>query len=145
VRQTEGAVGYVEQVFARQNNLPMAAIRNQTGQFVQPAIEATVAAASGVMDRVEQQGDFRISIVNAPDPAAYPIASWTYLLIPPHMDDCGRARALRDVVQWALSEGDAAARELHYAPLPDAVSTRVLERLGTVTCGPAREPLGGDA
>jgi phosphate transport system substrate-binding protein len=123
----------------------MAAIRNQAGQFVEPSIEATIAAADGVMERVERQGDFRVSIVNAPDAAAYPIASWTYLLIPPHMRECGRARALRDVVQWALSEGDGAARELHYAPLPEAVSTRVLERLGTVTCGPNREPLAGAA
>ncbi len=142
VRQTEGAVGYVEQVFARQNNLPMAHVRNQSGNFVEPAVDATTAAAQGIEDRVEQQGDFRVSIVDAPGAAAYPISSWTYLLVQPHMESCAKAQALTGVVEWSLREGDRHARDLHYAPLPDAVKENVIARMRTVTCGVDRQAVG---
>jgi phosphate transport system substrate-binding protein len=142
VRQTEGAIGYVEQVYARQNQLPMAAVRNRSGAFVEPSVEATTAAAAGIQDRVEQQGDFRVSIVDAPAPDAYPISSWTYLLVRQHMESCAKAASIVNVVEWAIREGDEQARALHYAPLPADVKGDVLARLGAVTCGPERLPPG---
>jgi phosphate transport system substrate-binding protein len=138
VRQTDGAIGYVEQVYARQNNLPMASVRNQSGNFVAPSTGATTAAARDIEDRVEQRGDFRVSIVDAAGADAYPISAWTYVLVRQHMDDCNKAQALVNVLTWAIRDGDAHARELHYAPLPDEVKDDVLARLGTVTCGADR-------
>jgi phosphate transport system substrate-binding protein len=140
VRQAPGAIGYVEQVFARQNRLPMAAIRNQAGAFVVPSIEATTAAAEGLLERVVGD-DFRLSIVDAAGADAYPISSWTYLLIAPHMRDCGRAEALLEVIHWALMEGESHVLELNYAPLAPAIRIRALEALKQVTCGPDERPV----
>lgn len=140
VKQTEGAIGYTELAYANQTGLQTAAIRNQAGNFVAPSVEATTAAADDAAERV-QNGDFRISLVNPAGPQAYPIASWTYLLVPQHMEDCGKARALAGVINWSLTQGGEQARQLDYAPLPDAVRDQVLARLGTVTCGPQKEPV----
>jgi phosphate transport system substrate-binding protein len=140
VQQTEGAVGYVEQVYARQNRLPMAAVRNRSGEFVEPSIEAIRAAAAAL--EAELQGDtadFRRSIVDSPAAGAYPISSWTYLLMREHVDDCAKARTLVRVWEWALTEGGRQASELHYAPLPEPIRDRVVQRLRGVTCGPDRQ------
>lgn len=139
VRNTEGSLGYVELAYAMQNQLPVAAMRNQAGEFVAPSVDATTAAAADLGAQIQQHPDFRMSIVNAPGAASYPIASFTYLLVPQQIDDCGKARGLAELVRWALTEGGDAARELHYAPLPDALRAAVLEKVGTVTCGPNRE------
>jgi len=143
VRQTPGAVGYVEQVYAQQNNLSTAAIRNRAGEFVLPTIDATMAAAGGVAEQLGSGGDFRVSIVNAEGAQSYPISSFTYLLVPQQIQDCVRARAMADLTRWALTEGDQMARELGYAPLPDALSQRTLQQWDSVTCGPNNEPVGG--
>jgi phosphate transport system substrate-binding protein len=140
VKQSPGAIGYVELAYAQQNRLPVAALRNAAGQFVQPSVDATTAAAGDLGPAIAQHPDFRLSIVNAPGAQAYPIASWTYLLVPQNMADCAKARGLVELVRWALTEGGAAARELHYAPLPDAIRDQVLAKVGTVTCGPNRQP-----
>lgn len=136
VRQTPGAIGYVEQIYARQNDLPMAEVGNAAGDFVAPSIEATTAAAEGLEDRIPDNDDFRLSIVNASTPGAYPISSWTYLLVSPHYEDCDTAEALLALVEWALLEGDADATALSYSPLPSGVKIRALNALKVVTCGP---------
>lgn len=141
VRQTEGAIGYVELAYAGQTGLSTAAIQNRSGNFVAPSVEATTAAAAGISDQLGADSDFRLSIVNPAGAGAYPLSSWTYLLVPSQMEDCGKARALAGLVRWSLEEGDAQARELDYAPLPDAVQQKVLAKLATVTCGPNREPV----
>jgi len=143
VRQTPGAIGYVEQVYAQQNNLSTAAIRNRAGDFVLPTIDATMAAAGAVADQLGAGGEFRVSIVDAEGAQAYPIASFTYLLIPRHIEDCTRARSLADLTRWALTDGDQMARELGYAPLPDALANRTLQQWDSVTCGANNEPVGG--
>lgn len=145
VRQTPGAIGYVELAYAMQSGLPVAAIRNAAGQFVQPSPEATSAAASEIGPLLQQHPDFRLSIVNAPGAQAYPIASFTYLLIPQNVEDCEKARAMVEMVRWALTEGGPMARELHYAPLPDAVREPVLAKVQGVTCGADRRPAAGGA
>jgi phosphate transport system substrate-binding protein len=143
VRQTEGSIGYVEQVYAQQNSLSTAAIRNRAGEFVQPTIEATSAAAGAVAARLGDEGDFRVSIVNAEGAGVYPLAAFTYLLIPSRIEDCTRARSLEQLTRWALTDGDEMARELGYAPLPDDLADRTLEQWSLVTCGPNSEPLAG--
>lgn len=142
LRLVPGAVGYVEQSFARQLGMPTAALRNRAGEFVAPSIEATSRAAAGIEQRVGESRDFRLSIVDAELPGAYPLASWTYLLIPRRFADCQRARALYRVIEWAFEAGDEHARALHYAPLPEDVQELVLTtwRDG-VTCGAGNEPL----
>jgi phosphate transport system substrate-binding protein len=145
VKQTPGALGYVELAYAMQTGLQTAAVRNRAGQYVRPTLEATTAAGEGVAAQLAQHPDFRLSIVNAEGAASYPISSWTYLLVPQHVDDCAKGRALAGVVRWALTEGGQQARDLHYAPLPDAVRGQVLARLGTVTCGAQKEPVLGAA
>ncbi len=141
VRQTTGAIGYVEQIYARQNDLPMAAIRNRSGEFVLPSIEATTAAAAGLAARIPANDDFRLSIVNAEGADAYPIASWTYLLVAPHMDDCRRAEALLDLIEWVMLEGEEDAVALSYAPLTMEIRVRALNALKVVTCGPENRPV----
>jgi phosphate transport system substrate-binding protein len=141
VRQTPGAIGYVEQVYAQQNNLSVAAMRNRAGEFVLPSIEATTAAGSGVAARLGESGDFRVSIVNAEGAGVYPISAFTYLLVPPHIADCVRARSMEQLTRWALNDGDEMARELGFAPLPDDLAARVLAQWSGVTCGTAREPV----
>lgn len=137
-----GSIGYIEQAYARQNDMPTIAIENGAGEFVAPSTEAITRAAADVTSRLGADRDFRLSIVNTAAAGGYPIASWTYVLVPRHFEDCGHARALSDVLTWALIEGDSHARELHYAPLPDEVETLVLEELNTnVTCGVDRQPL----
>ncbi|HEX8906492.1 MAG TPA: phosphate ABC transporter substrate-binding protein PstS [Longimicrobiaceae bacterium] len=140
VKQTAGSIGYVELAYAMQNGLAMASLKNAAGQYVAPSVDATAAAAAGVAQRVAN-GDFRVSLVNAPGAATYPISTWTYLLVPPHWQDCGKAQAFVNMVSWALTQGGDAARQLHYAPLPDQVRTGVLQKLGTVTCGPNNQPV----
>ena len=140
VRQAEGAIGYVELAYATQNKLPVAALRNAAGAFVQPSVEATTAAASQLDEQLRRHPDLRLSIVNAPGAQAYPLAAFTYLLVPAHMDDCVRARALTGLLQWALTEGGDMARRLDYAPLPDGVRTQVLAKVRGVTCGATRQP-----
>jgi phosphate transport system substrate-binding protein len=140
VKNTPGAVGYVELAYAQQNQLPVAAIRNQAGQFVGPSVEATTAAASDLGAQIQQHPDFRMSIVNAAGAQAYPISSFTYLLVPQNFEECGKAQALARLVRWALTEGGPSATELHYAPLPESLRGPVLQKLQTVTCGPNRQP-----
>ena len=138
VRQTEGAVGYVEQIYARQNRLPMAEIRNRAGEFVAPSREAVEAALATV--DVPANGDLRLSLLDRPGQGVYPIAGFTFLLARQHMDDCRKAKALVEVFLWALTDGDALARELGYAPLGPALDRAVQARLRSITCGPQRQP-----
>ena len=140
VKQTEGAIGYVELAYAMQNDLAVAQLQNSAGTFVAPSVESTAAAAASIGTRLDEHPDFKLSIVDAPGAEAYPIAAWSYILVHQHLDDCQKARALVDVFTWSLENGDVAARELHYAPLPENVKSRVLDKLRAVTCGPNDQP-----
>lgn len=141
IKQTPGAVGYVELAYAREGDLATASVQNAGGQFVQPSLESTSAAAENLGERITQNPDFRLSLVNMPGAQAYPITAWTYLLVPPHMEDCERAKALAGLVRWSVTQGDQFARDLHYAPLPDGVEQQVLAQLEKLTCGPNRQPV----
>ncbi len=131
VKQTEGALGYVELVYALSNNLRYAEIRNRAGNFVAPSL-ASVTAAAGSAEFTPDT-DFRVSITDPPGPDAYPVASFTWLLVKPDMPDAGKARTLKAFLEWiTTAEAQAMAQRLNYAPLPEAVLTLVRARIGTL-------------
>ena len=131
VKSTPGAVGYVELAYARQNKLTMAAIKNPDGNFVLPSIETTSEAAAGVT----MPPDFRVSITDAKGKNAYPISSFTYVLIYKEQTDAARGKAIGQFLWWAIHDGQKMAGPLDYAPLPKAVVTRVEQELRGITVG----------
>ncbi|MBA3659695.1 MAG: phosphate ABC transporter substrate-binding protein PstS [Gemmatimonadales bacterium] len=129
IKQTEGAIGYVELIYAISNRLPYAQVKNASGAFVEPSLESVTAAAAGT--KLPKDTDFRVSITNAPGAAAYPISSFTWLLVHKDTRDAAKARVLRDFLTWMLTpDAQKMAAGLHYAPLPAEVVTLVQARLG---------------
>ncbi len=122
IRQMEGSLGYVELIYAEQNKIPYGSVRNAAGNFVKASLESTTAAAASVKD---MPADFRVSITNPPGKDAYPIASFTWLLIPTTGKDAGKSRVLKDFLQWMLQDGQRLATQLTYAPLPQQVKEKV--------------------
>ena len=128
VKQTEGAIGYVELIYAVSNNLPYAIVKNAAGNFVEPTLETSTAAAAGI--DLPADTDFRVSITNAEGPNAYPISSFTWLLIRKEGQDQGKSKAIWDFVRWMSgAEAQRMAADLHYAPLPMPVIELVRARL----------------
>ena len=134
VKQTEGALGYVELIYAISNNLPYAQVKNATGNFITPSLETVTAAAAGA--KLEKDTDFRVSITNAPGAQAYPIASFTWLLVKKDNNNPDKAKLIRDFLGWMITpEAQAMASDLHYAPLPAPVGALVQARLPTLKAG----------
>jgi phosphate transport system substrate-binding protein len=128
VKQTEGALGYVELIYASANRLPYAEVKNAAGQFVVPSLETVTDAAGGA--QFEPNTDFRVSITNAPGQNSYPISSFTWLLVRPTMTDSARGKALKGFLEWMITpEAQDMAGQLVYAPLPKQVITLVQERI----------------
>lgn len=128
VKQTEGAIGYVELIYAVSNDLAYAIVKNAAGNFVEPTLQTATAAASGV--DLPPDTDFRVSITNAPGPNAYPITSFTWLLIRKEGQDAAKAKTIWDFVGWMTdAEAQRMAADLHYAPLPMPVIELVKKRL----------------
>jgi len=137
VKQTPGTIGYVELAYANQNKLPVARIKNAAGQFVVPTIESITAAAAGAVEKLPPTTDYRVSIVNAPGAQAYPISSFTWLLMYQKQADPTKAKKLADFLKWALTDGKGAAGALDYAPLPQALSKQLMEKLASMQGGTA--------
>ncbi len=135
VKQTPGAIGYVELAYAKQNQLPTAAIKNAAGQFVAPSVASVTAAAEGAASKFPPNTDYRVSIVNAPGATTYPISSFTYILVYKNEPDAGKGKKLVDFLRWALTDGEQQAAPLDYAPLPQALATRLTARLDSMTVG----------
>ncbi len=135
VKQTPGAIGYIELVYAKQNKLPYAAVKNANGEFVLPSIESITAAAAAAAAKLPTTTDYRVSIVNATGAGAYPISSFTYLLVPQTIADAAKGKKLVDFLRWALSEGEQSAAALDYAPLPTALAAELVKRLDTIKLG----------
>ena len=129
VKSTPGAIGYVELAYANQNKLATAALRNRDGSFVKPSIEATSEAAAGV----QMPADYRVSITNAPGKGAYPIASFTYLLVYRDQTNKDKGTALINFLRWAVTDGEKFAPALDYAPLPGGLATKVLATIDSMT------------
>jgi phosphate transport system substrate-binding protein len=131
VKSTPGSIGYVELAYARQNSLTMASLKNADGNFVTPSIETTSAAAAGV----EMPADFRVSITNAKGKDAYPISSFTYILIYKEQPDAAKGKAIGQFLWWAVRDGQKLAGPLDYAPLPKPVVAKVEAALRAITVG----------
>jgi phosphate transport system substrate-binding protein len=138
VKQTPGAIGYVELAYAKQNGLPTAAMKNAAGQFVAPSIDAVTAAAAGVAAQLPADTDYRLSIVNAPGAGAYPISSFTWLLVYRNEPDTTKGRQLVDFLKWALHTGEQSAASLDYAPLPASMVSRLDSAVATIQVGAAK-------
>jgi phosphate ABC transporter phosphate-binding protein len=126
VQRTPDSIGYVEFIYAIQHELSFGAVRNAAGQFIQANISSVTAAAA---TRGAPDHDFRVSITNPPAKDAYPIATYTFLLLPGQMEDKNKKSALLDLVRWMLTSGQEKCSALGYAPLPMDVAKRALESL----------------
>jgi phosphate transport system substrate-binding protein len=135
VRQSPGAIGYVELTFAQQNKLPVAAVKNLAGKYALPGTSSTTAAIAAFTDQLSQ--DPRTSIVNPPAsaPDAYPISTLTFLIIPKDGPDMAKRTALKTFIQYVITDGQAAAAALNYAPLPDGVKSYDRQQLQQMTAG----------
>jgi phosphate transport system substrate-binding protein len=128
VKQTPGAIGYVELIYAVQNKMPYAEVKNSAGQFVKPTIESVTAALA----TADIPDDFRFSMTNAPGKDAYPITGATWLLVYQQQKDAAKGKKLVEFLKWALTKGEGMAKDLNYAPLPDEVQQRVLKRIDEI-------------
>jgi phosphate transport system substrate-binding protein len=135
VKQTPGSIGYVELAYAKQNDLRFASIQNASGSFVAPSPEGMTAAAAGVAEKLPANTDYRLSIVNAAGATAYPISSFTWILVYKEQADAAKGQKLRDFLKWALTEGESQASALDYAPLPASMASRLVARLDSIKVG----------
>jgi phosphate transport system substrate-binding protein len=122
IRQLSGAIGYVELIYAVQNNIPYGSVRNSAGVFLKATLEGVTAAAASAP---KMPADFRVSITNAPGKDAYPISSFTWLLIPAQSKDAAKGKILTDFLNWMVTDGQKMTSTLSYAPLPDSVVAKV--------------------
>jgi len=132
VRQSPGAIGYVELAYATQNKMATARLRNANGEFVAPTIESVTAAAAGAASKLPANTDYRVSIVNAPGAGVYPISSFTWIIVYQQQADAAKKQKLVDFLHWALTDGQAMEAALDYAPLPEAMRTALVGRLGEI-------------
>jgi len=129
IRQLSGAIGYVELIYAVQNNIPYGSVRNSAGAFIKASLDSVTAAAASVP---KMPDDFRVSITNAPGKDAYPISSFTWLLIPAQSKDAAKGKILADFLNWMVSDGQKMTASLSYAPLPGNVVAKVKEAVKQV-------------
>src|SRR5882672_960948 len=121
VRQLPGAIGYVELIYAVQNNIAYGSVRNAAGVFLKATLEGVTAAAASAP---KMPADFRVSITNAPGKDAYPISSFTWLLVPTQSKDAAKGKILADFLNWMTTEGQKMTNSLAYAPLPESVAAK---------------------
>jgi phosphate transport system substrate-binding protein len=133
VKQTPNTIGYVELAYAVQNKLPVALIKNSSGNFVEPGLDAVTAAAAEAVATTPE--DLRVSITNAGGASAYPIASYTYILAYKEQRDAAKGKALVDFLWWGIHDGEKFARDLQYAPLPAEIVKRAEAKINSMTSG----------
>jgi phosphate transport system substrate-binding protein len=129
IRQMQGSIGYVELVYAVQNKITYGTVRNAAGEFVKASLDSVTAAAASVKN---MPADFRVSITNAPGKDAYPISSFTWLLIPAQSKDAAKGKIIADFLNWMVDDGQKMTAELTYAPLPASVATKVKDEIKQV-------------
>jgi phosphate transport system substrate-binding protein len=128
IKQTPGALGYVELIYAVQNKMPYADVKNAAGEFVKPTLESVTAALA----TADVPDDFRFSMTNAPGKEAYPIAGATWLLVYKQQKDATKGKKLVEFLKWAAKDGEKMAEDLQYAPLPESLQQRVLKRIDEI-------------
>ena len=131
VKNTPNTLGYVELAYAVQNKLPVAQVKNASGNFITPSIDAVTAAAAGSLATTPE--DLRVSITNAAGADAYPISSYTYILVYKAQKDAAKGKALVDFLWWGIHDGERFAKELQYAPLPADIVKRAEAKINSVT------------
>jgi phosphate transport system substrate-binding protein len=129
VRQLPGAIGYVELIYALQNKISFGAVKNASGNFVTASIDGVTEAAASVK---VIPADYRVSITNAPGANAYPISSFTWLLVPLKSPDPAKGKVIKDLLSWIVKSGEGEVSALSYAPLPPAVADKVLKTVYTL-------------
>ena len=129
IRQLPGSIGYVELIYAVQNQIPYGSVRNSSGVFVKATLEGVTAAAAS---SPRMPADFRVSITNAPGKDAYPISSFTWLLIPDKINDPTKKKSILDFLQWMLTTGQADAQGLSYAPLPKSIVAQEQKQIALI-------------
>ncbi len=128
IKQTPGALGYVELIYAKQNKISFADIKNSAGEFVSPTLESITAAIS----TAQIPDDFRFSMTNPPGKDSYPIAGTTWLLVYQEQKDAAKGKKMVEFLKWALTKGESMARDLDYAPLPTELRDRVLKKVDQI-------------
>jgi phosphate transport system substrate-binding protein len=126
VRQLDGAIGYVELFYALRNKIPFGEVKNAAGNWVKASLDGVTEAAASV---TKMPADYRVSITDAPGANAYPISSFTYLLIPVQGTDETKRKALKDMLSWCIKSGESEVTSLTYAPLPQALQEKVLNTI----------------
>jgi phosphate transport system substrate-binding protein len=129
IKQTPNSIGYVELIYAVNNKMAYADVKNAAGKYITASFESVTAAAAAVKD---MPADFRVSITNAPGAAAYPISTFTWLLIPSQIQDAAKKKAISDFLKWMLNDGQKQAQPMSYAPLPKAVVDKELKQLAAI-------------
>jgi phosphate transport system substrate-binding protein len=129
IRQLQGSIGYVELIYALQNNIPYGSVRNAAGVFLKASLQGVTAAAASAP---KMPADFRVSITNAPGKDAYPISSFTWMLIPAQSKDAAKGKILADFLNWMVTDGQKMTEPLSYAPLPDGVVQKEKEAIKQV-------------
>ena len=129
VRQLSGSIGYVELIYALQNKISYGSIQNAAGNFVTASIEGVTAAAAGIKQFPD---DYRISITNAPGKDAYPISSFTWLLVPLKSADPAKGKVIKDLLSWIVKSGEDEAAGHSYAPLPQSLRNKELKSIYSI-------------
>jgi phosphate transport system substrate-binding protein len=124
VRQLPGAIGYVELIYALQNHIDFGAMKNAAGNWVKGSIDGVTEAAASMK---QLPADYRVSITNAPGATAYPISSFSWVLVPTHATDPAKGKVIKDLLSWIINSGESEAPALSYAPLPKNVADKVLK------------------
>ena len=122
IRQMQGSIGYIELIYAVQNKITYGTVKNAAGEFVKADLNSVTAAAASVKN---MPADFRVSITNAPGKDAYPISSFTWLLIPAQSKDAAKGKIIADFLNWMVDDGQKMTADLTYAPLPESVAAKV--------------------
>jgi phosphate transport system substrate-binding protein len=130
IKQTPDSIGYVELIYAIQTNMPFGLVKNASGEFVKASLAGVSAAAAGAAANMPD--DFRVSIVNAPGKGAYPISSFTWLLIPAQIQDAGKREAIKTFLNWMLTDGQNDCEPLAYSKLPAAVVTKEKKQIAMI-------------
>jgi phosphate transport system substrate-binding protein len=129
IRQMQGSIGYIELIYAVQNKIPYGTVKNASGEFVKASLDSVTAAAASVKS---MPADFRVSITNAPGKDAYPISSFTWLLIPAQSKDAAKGKIIADFLSWMVDDGQKMTADLTYAPLPASVAAKVKDEIKQV-------------
>jgi phosphate transport system substrate-binding protein len=129
IRQMQGSIGYIELIYAIQNKIRYGVVRNAAGSFVKASLDSVTAAAASAP---KMPADFRVSITNAPGKDAYPVSSFTWLLIPAQSKDAAKGKILADLLNWIVNDGQKMTADLAYAPLPASVAAKVKDEIKQV-------------